>query len=153
MDNALLFSDSFSVRLILDTYRSDQLTIVKSVGEHQPCLSPSPKFFVRFSLPPGIFMSGLEKISLNLCENIAFFGRKPNITGTYYKVSHTQNKTTGEYPLELLETLQCKWCHKQLWQKLDHPNKRIRYRKRRSRVSLVSGGMYCICRRIVVDGR
>jgi hypothetical protein len=35
------------------TYRSDQFTIVKSVGEHQPSLSPSPKFFVRFSLPPG----------------------------------------------------------------------------------------------------
>jgi len=74
MDNAVLFSDSFSVRLILDTfsvrlildtYRSDQFTIVKSVGEHQPSLSPLPKFFVRFSLPPGISMSGLEKISLN----------------------------------------------------------------------------------------
>jgi len=46
-------------------YRSDQFTIVKLVGEHQPSLSPSPKIFVRFSLPPGISMSGLEKISLN----------------------------------------------------------------------------------------
>jgi len=68
MDNALLFSDSFSVRLILDTYRSDQFTIVKSVGEHQPSLSPSLKFFIRFSLPPEISMSGLEKISLNFGE-------------------------------------------------------------------------------------
>jgi len=64
MDDAIMFSDSFSFRLILDTYRSDQFTIVKSVGEHQPSLSPSPKFFVRFSLPPGISMSGLEKNSL-----------------------------------------------------------------------------------------
>ena len=28
MDNILLFSDSFSIRLILDTYRSDRFTIV-----------------------------------------------------------------------------------------------------------------------------
>ena len=50
MDNALLFSDSFSVRLILDTYRSDQFTIVKLVGEHQSSLSPSRKFSVRNEL-------------------------------------------------------------------------------------------------------
>ena len=43
------------------THSSDQFTIVKSVGEHKPSLSPSPKIFVRFSLPPGISMSGLEK--------------------------------------------------------------------------------------------
>jgi hypothetical protein len=36
MDNALLFSDSFSVILILDTYRSDRFMIVKLVGEHEP---------------------------------------------------------------------------------------------------------------------
>ncbi len=55
MDDALLFSNSISIRLILDTYRSDQFTIVKLVGEHQPSLSPSPKNFIHFSLPPGIF--------------------------------------------------------------------------------------------------
>ncbi len=33
MDNALLFSDSFSISLILDTYRSDQFTIVKSTDD------------------------------------------------------------------------------------------------------------------------
>ncbi len=53
-----LFSNSISAAL------SDQFMIVKSVGEHQPSLSPSPKIFVRFSLPPGISMSGLEKISI-----------------------------------------------------------------------------------------
>jgi len=48
-----VFFQTCHLRLILDTYRSDQFMIVKSVGEHQPSLSPSPKLFVRFSLPPG----------------------------------------------------------------------------------------------------
>ena len=36
MDNAIMFSESFSIRMILDTERSDQFMIVKSVGERKP---------------------------------------------------------------------------------------------------------------------
>jgi len=97
MDNALLFSDSFSVRLILDTYRSDQFTIVKLVGEHQPSLSPSPKFFVRFLLPPGISMSGLEKSVLFVYIKLSVYSKMEYLIFMWHwQQQQKQHNTIGE---------------------------------------------------------
>ncbi len=70
MDNALLFSDSFRVTLILDTYRSERFNIVKSVGEHQ--LNLPRRIFRPISLLPGISMSGLKKTVLNVLNKGGF---------------------------------------------------------------------------------
>ena len=48
-----------SVRLILDTYRSDQFMIVKLVGEHQPSLSR--RDFSSIFAPAGILNVRFEK--------------------------------------------------------------------------------------------
>jgi len=46
MDNALLSSDSFCVRMILDTYTLRTIYDVKLVGERKPSYFSSPNFFV-----------------------------------------------------------------------------------------------------------
>jgi hypothetical protein len=63
---AIEFKRKWIMPFCSPTHLTDQFYDCKSVGEHQPSLPPSPKFFVRFSLPPGISMSGLEKSVIDI---------------------------------------------------------------------------------------
>ena len=80
----------FSVRLILDTYRSDQFTIVKSVGEHQPSLSPSPKFFVT--------QLNLSAAPIELCLDAKHW--HPNVSGCSLDASHLMAPNCHQFVYE-----------------------------------------------------